>query len=105
MEHAHLTPDKDNDQHAAIDMEKWNNHPNKRNHNCHLQRITIACHLPTEPSNNEVHSNTQKQIDILNNAYPGYNFDLVKVVPNRSSSWWDATNDSSGERNMKKTLQ
>ncbi|GFH61650.1 zinc metalloprotease [Chaetoceros tenuissimus] len=57
----------------------------------------------SNPSENEVIGDAQRQIDVLNEALDGsgFSFDLREVQQFKNPSWWTSSKDSSEEEEMK----
>ena len=57
------------------------------------------------PTVNEVYGNVQAQIDVINDAFIGYTFDLVETTVTQNSDWWTAEASSSVDLEMKRALR
>jgi hypothetical protein len=59
----------------------------------------------SDPTVNEVYDNAQAQIDVINDAFMGYTFDLVETTLTQNSEWWTAEASSSVDLEMKRALR
>ena len=59
----------------------------------------------SDPTVNEAYGNVQAQIDVINDAFTGYTFDLVETTLTQNSEWWTAEASSSVDLEMKRALR
>lgn len=103
-------PTKEDNNRAAAAMEKWNNRNTNNNRrdleDLQVFDVPVYVHI-INPSENEVmtQSDVQTQIDILDDAFDGFNFNLVDTIETANDSFWNFRPGSRNERSMKGALR